>query len=336
MKKISFAVVGCGNIGMRHLAALAAEPDAILVAACDIDKNKLKEVETLYPDIKTYTDYDEMLSQSNIDVVNICTPHHMHAPMSIRAAEHKKNVLVEKPMALTETDCKQMIATAHEHGIFLSTVKQNRYNTPISELKNALNKGAFGKIHMVKCDVLWNRNAAYYSESDWRGKKATEGGSLYTQVSHFVDLLIWLFGDIQEIKSIIDRSGHENIEIEDCGTASLKFKNNIIGNLFWTTCVYNKNYEGSIVVIGEKGTAKIGGSYLNKMEFWDVESYPLSENVDEVHIYERNNKTGKSNHGRVIKDLIAKLNGLPSTIIDGAEGMKTIKTIEQIYKYADH
>jgi UDP-N-acetyl-2-amino-2-deoxyglucuronate dehydrogenase len=332
--KIKFAVVGCGNIGTRHIAAIVAEPEAELVAICDNVKAKLDEMKAAYPSLRSYTDYSEMLAKENLDIVNICSPHHLHAEMSILAVKSKKNVLVEKPMALSTKDCKAMIAAAKKNGMILSTVKQNRHNAPIRVLKKALDEGAFGKIFMVKCDVLWNRNDAYYSESDWRGKKKSEGGSLFTQVSHFVDLLIWLFGDIKDVRALTDTLGHKNIEIEDCGTAALGFKSGVLGNLFWTTCVYNKNYEGSITIIGERGTAKIGGQYLNKMEFWDVQSYPLPEGADEVNIYERHNKLGKSNHSAVIKDLISKLKGRPSTIVDGTEGMKTIAAIETIYKNA--
>lgn len=334
-KKIRFAVVGCGNIGMRHLAALSVEPEAILVAACDNDKKKLKAAQTLYG-ISVYNDYKKLLKDPNVEVVNICTPSHLHASMAIAAAKAGKHALVEKPMALTVADCEKMIAASHKHGTVLSVVKQNRHNIPVELLKKAIDDGVLGKIHTVKCDVLWNRNDEYYSSSDWRGKKRLEGGSLHTQVSHFVDLLLWLFGDIKAAKTYTALRSHTKIDIEDCGTASLHFNNGIIGNLFWTTCVYNKNYEGSILVIAENGTVKIGGQYLNKIEFWDVKSYPLPNGIatEEASVYERGNAAARSNHWKVFRDLIAKLNKKKNQVVTAEEGMATVAAIEKIYASA--
>lgn len=334
-KKIGFAVIGCGNIGMRHLEALSVEPGAVLVAACDIDKKKLLAVQDLYG-IEAFSDYKKLLKEPRVQVVNICTPSHLHAEMAIAAAKAGKHVLAEKPMALTVADCRKMIAAAKKNGTILSVVKQNRHNIPVQLLKKAIEDGVLGKIYAVKCDVLWNRSDEYYSLSDWRGKKHLEGGSLHTQVSHFVDLLLWLFGDIKTANTYAALRGHTKIDIEDCGTTSLNFANGIIGNLFWTTCVYNKNYEGSILVIAENGTVKIGGQYLNKIEFWDVKSYPLPSGIatEETSVYERANAGARSNHWKVFRDLIAKLNKQKNNAVTAEEGMATVATIEKIYASA--
>lgn len=333
MTKIKFAIIGCGNIGKRHIAVVDADPNAELVAICDIELAKVKELSSIYQNVSYYTDYVEMLSKTDADIISICTPHGLHAEMSIRAAEHRKHVLVEKPMALTVADCKKMIEAAEKHQVKLWVMKQNRFNKPIALAKRAISEGKLGKIFMIKCDVLWNRHQGYYDESNWRGRKELEGGALYTQVSHFIDLMIWWCGDVIEAKTSIHTKNH-NIEIEDCGVSSLVFQNGALGALTWTTCVYNKNYEGSITVIGEKGTIKIGGQYLNKIDFWDVQSYPLPENIN---FEDKPNNYGKyqgtsSNHDYVVRNIIAQLLNERYDTVEGDEGMRTIQAIEKIYQ----
>ncbi len=200
--------------------------------------------------------------------------HGLHAPMAIAAADHRKNALVEKPMALTSKEADEMIAAGERNSVRIMVVKQNRYNVPIALTKKAMDSGNLGKIYMVVCNVLWNRHEGYYRDSNWRGKKELEGGALYTQVSHFLDLMIWWFGDVVQASSQIATFSH-NIEIEDNGTSRMVFDSGVMGSLNWSTSVYNKNYEGSITILGENGTIKIGGQYLNKIDFWDVQSMPL-------------------------------------------------------------
>ena len=330
--KVKFAVVGCGSIGKRHIAVIDAEPQAELVAICDIDEKKCIELSKLYGDVKYYTSYESMLNEVNVDILSIATPHGLHASMTIQATNAKRNVLVEKPMALNSNDCKTMIDSANKNNVKLFVVKQNRYNTPIALTKTAIESGKVGRIFMTQCNVMWNRHQEYYNESDWRGKKDLEGGALHTQVSHFIDLLIWWFGDIIEAKTIVDTMNHQ-IEIEDCGVSSIKFKSGVLGSLFWTTCVYNKNFEGSIAIIGEKGTIKIGGKYLNKIEYWDVQSYPLP---DDIEFEDAPNNYGKyqgtsSNHDKLITNLVELFAQNRKGIVEGTEAIKTIEGIERIY-----
>jgi len=267
------------------------------------------------------------------EIVNIATPHGLHSSMCIAAANSKINILVEKPMALKSDDCKLMIEAAEKNNVKLFVVKQNRYNTPIALTKNAIESGKLGKIFMTQCNVMWNRHQEYYNESDWRGQLKLEGGALHTQVSHFIDLLIWWFGDIIQAKTIIDTLNHK-IEIEDCGVSALKFNSGVIGSLLWTTCAYNKNFEGSITILGEKGTIKIGGKYLNKIEHWDVQSYPLPDNID---FEDTPNNYGKyqgtsSNHDKLIHDLVDLFAQNRKGIVEGTEAIKTVEAIELIYK----
>jgi UDP-N-acetyl-2-amino-2-deoxyglucuronate dehydrogenase len=334
MKKIKFAVVGCGSIGKRHIAVLDEEPMAETVAICDVDEKKCVELSNLYGNIPWYTSFDKMLEEVNIDVANIVTPHSLHASMAVKALKNKINVLVEKPMALTTADCNWMNSVATENKVKLWVVKQNRHNIPVKLAKNAIDQGKLGKIFMIKCDILWNRYQGYYDESPWRGKKEEEGGALFTQASHFVDLLVWWCGDVTNVKAHMETQNH-NIETEDTGSAILKFSSGTIGSLNWTTCVYNKNFEGSITIIGELGTIKIGGQYLNKIEYWDVQGYPLQEGIEYT---DKPNSYGKyqgtsSNHDKVIKTIIDTIHHhkMDVSAVEGFEGMRCIDAIEKIY-----
>ena len=330
--KIRVAIIGCGNIGKRHVAVFDADPNAEIVALCDIDINKAQTLASEYGDIPTFDNYlNVFLGVNNLDLVSIATPHGLHAEMAIIASENKCNALVEKPMALNIKDCKEMIVAAENNNVKLFVVKQNRYNIPIKITKEALDNEKLGKIYMIQCNVMWNRHKEYYSNSNWRGTKELEGSALNTQVSHFIDLLIWWFGNILESKTIV-KTLHHNIEIEDCGVSALEFETGVIGSLLWTTSVYNKNYEGSITIIGEKGTIKIGGKYLNKIEFWDVKSFPLPEDIifeDKPNDYGKYQGTS-SNHDKLIHSLILKLLNERKHVVEGDEGMKTIIGIEKI------
>lgn len=332
--KIKFAIVGCGSIGKRHIAVLDAEPDAEIIAICDADENKCRELSVLYGNIPYYTSYDKMIEEVKADVINVVTPHALHAEMTIKALNKKFNVLVEKPMALSMKDCNAMNQAAKDNNMKLWVVKQNRHNVPVKLAKDAIDKGMLGKIFMVKCDILWNRYQGYYDESPWRGKKTQEGGALFTQASHFIDLLVWWCGDVVDVKAFMETQNH-NIETEDSGNAVLKFSSGTLGSVNWTTCVYNKNYEGSITIVGEYGTIKIGGQYLNKIEFWDVRGYPLQEGIeftDKPNAYGKYQGTS-SNHDKVVKTIIETIRNKEVNIqaVEGFEGMRCVDAIEKMY-----
>ncbi|MEZ4825554.1 MAG: Gfo/Idh/MocA family oxidoreductase [Bacteroidia bacterium] len=333
MKNIKFALVGCGSIGKRHVAVIDADPHAEIVAICDIDESRCIELSNLYRGIPWYTSYTQMLEQTDASVISIATPHALHAEMAIEACNRGFHTLVEKPMALNVTDCIRMNEAAYKNEVKLWVVKQNRHNVPVRLVTEAIQANRLGRILMVKCDILWNRYQGYYDESPWRGKINEEGGALFTQASHFIDLLVWWCGDVDSVSGYMETQNH-NIETEDSGSAVIKFTSGAIGSLNWTTCVYNKNYEGSITIIGEKGTVKIGGKYLNKMEFWEVEGFPLQEGIeytDKPNAYGKYQGTS-SNHDKVIASLVAQLNKKTFETVDGFEGMKSIVAIDKIYK----
>lgn len=230
MPHLKFAVVGCGNIGQRHINVISNEPKATLTDICDKDYAKANRLASELNGVTAYQGFDKMLEATSAEIICVCTPHGLHAPMSIKAARAGKHILVEKPMALTSRQSQQMIEVAEEENVRLFVVKQNRYNKPIALAKKALEENKLGQIFMVQCNVMWNRHAGYYANSSWRGKKELEGGALHTQVSHFIDLLIWWFGDLKNAQTITDTL-HQNVEIEDCGVSALRFKK----RCYWIT-----------------------------------------------------------------------------------------------------
>ncbi len=330
--KIKFAVVGCGSIGKRHVAVLDANPEIEIVALCDSQIETARALSELYGNIPVYSSFDEMLQSIEADVINVVTPHALHAEQSIAALKAGFNVLVEKPMSLSVEEANRMNETAATCGKKLWVVKQNRFNVPVILAEQAIREGWLGKIFMVKCDVLWNRYQGYYDDSPWRGKIEKEGGALFTQASHFIDLLIWWCGNVVSVKAKAATQNH-NIETEDSGVAVMEFENGALGSLVWTTCVYEKNYEGSITIIGEKGSVKIGGAYLNKIEFWKVEGHELDSNID---FNDKPNAYGKyqgtsSNHDKVIAGIVKEIQTGIGQNVEGVEGVRSVDAIEKIY-----
>lgn len=335
MQVFKVGIVGCGHIGKRHAAIFDQNEQTSLVAVCDIEEDKANELAELYEVDYIVEDYQNLFKQE-LDIISICTPHYLHKSMALDGIQARKHVIVEKPMALSAADANEMTAKAKLAGLRLYVVKQNRFNVPIVLTNEALLEKRLGKIFMVQCNVMWNRHQEYYDQSEWRGFKQKEGGALFTQASHFIDILVWWFGDVVSAKTELVTQHHQ-IEIEDAGSSSLKFDSGVVGTLTWTTNVYNKNYEGSITIIGEKGTIKIGGAYLNKIEFWDVQSYPLAENISFIDMPNNYGKYqgSSSNHHRVIEEVIKDLSGVRSNIVEGQEGERSIRAIETIYAGAD-
>jgi len=332
---LKFAVIGCGAIGARHLAVLASEPTACIGAICDSDVSKCRHFSDAYGNVPYFTSYEDMLRESDAAVCNICTPHTLHAPMAVAAARAGKHVLVEKPMALSSWDAERMIAAAERHRVRLMVVKQNRYNAPVLATKAAIESGALGPILMVQCTVVWHRPDRYYSDSEWRGRADLDGGALWTQVSHFVDLMIWWCGDVVDATARLTLRKHD-VEIEDCGTAQLRFAGGAIGTIFWTTCAPSRNVEGSITLVGRDGLVKIGGQYLNQIDHWDVRNIPAplsTASPDTANVYGTYQGTS-SNHHRVIADVVRDLRNGTAAVVDGREGLRTVRAIEMTYRNA--
>jgi len=331
LEKVKFGIIGCGRIAQRHAEHINNFGE--LKAVADIKLERAKELGEKYK-CNIYNDIDSLLaSEKKIDVISICTPNGLHAEHSIKALNAGFHVLCEKPMALTVQECKMMIKAAEDNNRKLFIVKQNRFNPPIAAIKKVIDEGRLGKILNVQLNCFWNRPEEYFKNSDWKGTKKLDGGPLYTQFSHFIDLLYWLIGDIIEVRSYkANFLLKDIIEFEDNGVVIIKFGNGAIGSINYTLSSYKKNMEGSITIFGEKGTVKVGGQYLNVLEYQSIEGYeitdvPESRPSNDYGFYQGS----MSNHDKVYENVIDVLKNNAKIATDGYEGLKTVEIIEKIY-----
>ena len=320
--KLSFAIIGCGKQGERHAEQSKI---GILKAVCDIKYKKAKDLSFDYS-CTAFSHIDDLLVNEEVDVVTICTPNGLHAEHTIKALRAGAHVLCEKPMANTITDCENMINESLKANKRLFIVKQNRFNPPVMAVKKALDEKRLGKIFSIQLNCFWNRNDGYYSKSDWKGKKDLDGGTLFTQFSHFIDLLYWFFGDVESVCSFTENYNHKKIGFEDAGVAILKFHNGIIGTVNFTVNSHAKNMEGSLTIFGEKGTVKIGGQYLNELEYQNIEGYKI-ENLppgNPPNMY-ADYEGSMSNHDKVFENITEVLSGQGTIATNGFEGLKIVK-----------
>lgn len=330
--KLNFAILGLGNIGSRHVGH--ARMFGNLIAACDADASKLARNDNLPEDLLTFQSYDEMLARIHglVDVIAVCTPNYLHCEHTVQALEAGFHVLCEKPMALTTRDCGKMINAAERNNRRLFVVKQNRYNPPVKALKAILDRGELGRILSAHLNCFWNRNEAYY-ESSWKGKKALDGGCLFTQFSHFVDLLYWIVGDVRDLSVYCDNFVHkDSVEFEDSGVVALRFENGALGSINFTINSFKQNMEGSLTLFCEKGTVKVGGQYLNELEYQRLEG----TTIENVNVTNGANDYGTyqgsmSNHDQVYENVIDVLTNDGVIGTSGYEGLKTVEIIERIY-----
>ncbi len=332
-KKISFAIVGCGRIAQRHAEHINKIGE--LVAVCDIDIQKAEELSKKYK-AKYFLTIDELInSKLEIDVVSICSPNGLHAEHSIKALNAKFHVLCEKPMAISVSDCGEMIKTAERNNRRLFAIKQNRFNPPVAAVKNAIDNGLFGKIYSVQLSCFWNRNADYYKNS-WKGTQDLDGGTLYTQFSHFIDLLYWILGDVKDVYALTGNFAHNNIiDFEDSGVIALKFYSGVIGTINYTVNSYQKNMEGSLTIFAEKGSVKIGGQYLNELEYQNIENFEFKDLPKGNSANNYGNYVGSmSNHDKVYENLVDVLLNDSTISTNAFEALKTVEIIDKIYTSA--
>ncbi len=334
MKKLTFAIVGCGRIAQRHAEHISN--NGLLLATCDIVESKAEELASKYG-AKAFFSIDDLLNeQLEIDVISVCSPNGLHAEHSIKALKAGYNVLCEKPMAINVQDCGEMIKQAEKSNKRLFVVKQNRFNPPISAVKKAIEDGKFGKILSIQLSCFWNRNPDYYNNS-WKGTKTLDGGTLYTQFSHFIDLLYWMIGDIRNVEAFTNNFIHRDIiEFEDTGVIALEFYNGAIGTINYTVNSYEKNMEGSLTIFGEKGTVKIGGQYLNELEYQSIENFefknlPIGNKANNYGNY----RGSMSNHDKIYENLVDVFNKGGSISTNSFEGLKTVEIIDKIYRSAE-
>lgn len=330
MKTISFGVAGCGRIAGRHCEHIGKV--GRLAAVCDVVRDRADRFASEHQ-CAAYASLKEMLEQCpDIDVVSVCTPNGLHAQHTITALEAGRHVLCEKPMAISSQDCGDMIQAAERANRRLFVVKQNRFNPPVAAVKQAIDEGKLGRIYSVQLNCFWNRNPEYYQDS-WKGSLELDGGTLYTQFSHFIDLLYWLIGDIESAMAFAENFAHqETVEFEDCGVAALKFRNGALGAVHFTINSFAKNMEGSLTIFAEKGTVKIGGQYLNELEYqsfdnFRIEGLPEGRPANQYGHYQGS----MSNHDQVYKNVVDVLSNDGVIATNGFEGLKTVEIIEKIY-----
>ena len=336
---ISFVIIGFGKIGERHALHISAHEDAYLRGSFDIKPERNDFFKSQYPDATVYASLDVALKDETVDIISVCTPNYTHAEIVIEALQAGKHVLVEKPMAIRKVDCENMIHMALKTGKNLFVVKQNRFNPPVQAVKQLIEHKKLGRILSVAVNCYWNRSENYYRSSDWKGIKEKDGGTLFTQFSHFIDVVYYLFGDMQILHAQLANVNHQGmIEFEDTGVVSfLLSEHNAPGVMHYTTASFQKNMEGSITVFAERATIKIGGKYLNAIEYqvtdgFDIENIQESSPANNYGDYEGS----MSNHDKVIDNVIRSLQGRGEIMTNAYDGLKTVEIIENIYQSASH
>ena len=333
---IKFAVVGQGHIGKRHAEMIRRNPDSELVAVCDV----LSKEELGLTDLEVpfFNSIDDLLNSGlDIDVVIICTPNGFHAEYAIKALESHHHVVLEKPIALKKRDAERIVFKSLEMSRHVFCVMQNRYSPPSVWLKEIISTNKLGKIYMVQLNCYWNRDERYYKPGNWHGDAKLDGGTLFTQFSHFIDIMYWLFGDITNIKGNFNDFSHQNLtDFEDSGIVTFDFVNGGMGSLNYSTSVWDKNLESSIIIVGENGTVKVSGQYMNEVEYCHIKDYEMpvlapSNPPNDYGAY----KGSAQNHHYVIQNVVEKLQEKGSITTNVLEGLKVIDIIERIYEVRD-
>lgn len=332
MKIVRFAVIGAGHIGKRHMEMIRRKPEFELVAYADIRSPKDCGVEWEVPH---FEDHRALLAaHSDLDVVCICTPNGYHAQQAIDALQAHCHVVIEKPMALTRADGEAVLHTALAKGKQVFCVMQNRYSPPSAWLKEVVQRGTMGSIHMVQVQCYWNRDDRYYGKIPWKGTLDLDGGTLFTQFSHFIDLMYWIFGDIHKIQSRFEDFTHRHsTDFEDSGVITFEFVHHqALGMFNFSTAVADQNFESSVTVIGEKGTIKVGGQYMNEVEYCNIEGYtmpdlPPSNPANDYGHY----KGSAANHGYIFDNIEKALRGEGEITTNALEGLKVVDIIERMY-----
>ena len=330
---MNFALIGCGRIGQRHAEIIGNF--GRLIAVCDSIKERADSFSSLFGST-SYTDHKLMLqSEKDIDVVVVSSPNGLHAVHTIDSLNSGCHVFCEKPMAISSTDCRLMLNASEKAKKEIVVVKQNRFNPPIVELKKVIDEGRLGSIIDVQLNCFWNRTADYYKDP-WRGTLQFDGGTLFTQFSHFIDLLHWMIGDVKSLEARLANYLHKGvIEFEDTGTVLLEFENGAMGTINFTVNSFSKNMEGSITVFGEKGVVKVGGQYLNELEYQAIEDYIIPNLTPGNNPNDYGTYIGSmSNHYKVYENLVQALNSKVPLSANGIDGLKTVDIIERIYQSA--
>lgn len=332
MQKVKFSVIGLGHIGKRHAEMIRKNPHCELLAVVDIDARVKEFVDQNYQ-VPFFTSLSDLFAKNiESDVVNICTPNGFHAQHATEVLGNNCHVVVEKPMGLTKAECERVIYTAMQKHKQVFCVMQNRYSPPSAWLKEVISQKRLGKIFMVQINCYWNRDERYYKKGGWKGTLELDGGPLFTQFSHFLDIMYWIFGDIKDITARFNNFNHQYTPFEDSGIVSFNFTDEGMGVLNYSTSMWDKNLESSITVIGENGSIKIGGQYMDLVEYCHIKDYtmpvlPPSNPPNDYGAY----KGSAANHHFVIENVVDTLNGKSTATTNALEGLKVVEIIERIY-----
>ena len=327
-RKIRLAIVGCGRVSKNHFDSIEKHKDNIeLVSICDTYQKTLSEHQSKYK-VNGYLDLSDMLKNENLDVVAICTPSGIHAKQTKLCASHGVNIITEKPMATRWEDGVSMVKECDSAGVRLLVVKQNRKNPTLQLLKRAVTENRFGKIHMVHQNVFWNRSQKYYDQAPWRGTWEYDGGAFMKQASYYVDLLEWLIGPIEKVHSMMSTT--RKIEVEGTGVLNLKWRNGALGSMSVTMLTYPKNLEGSIIILGEKGTVRVGGVAVNEIQHWEFDEPKDYDDKVKDSNYQTSSPYGFG-HQLYYKNVVEVFRGEVEPETDGREGLKSLEVLIAAY-----
>lgn len=331
-QKIKFAVIGCGHIGKRHAEMVRRNPEAELVAQIDVKPKEALGIDAF--NVPFFNSLEDFLQSGiEVDVINIASPNGFHASQAMQSLEARKHIVVEKPFSLNKQDAEKVIFKALNVHRNVFAVMQNRYSPPSVWIKDLVNSGKLGNIYMVQLNCYWNRDNRYYKPESWHGKADLDGGTLFTQFSHFIDIMYWLFGDIQNIQARFNDFNHKDLtDFEDSGFVNFDFVNGGMGSLNYSTSLWNQNLESSMTIIAENGAVKIGGQYMDKVEICNIKDYVMPELAptnpgNDYGAY----KGSAANHHYVIDNVVDVLNGRAAITTNALEGLKVVDIIERIY-----
>ena len=336
MTKIKFAVVGCGHIGKRHAEMISRNEEAELVALCDIKPKADLGIDKF--DVPFYNSIEDLLAaNSGADIITVATPNGLHAEHSLKALEADHHIVVEKPMGLNKADSEKVIFKALKQHKQVFCVMQNRYSPPSAWLKEVIDQKLLGDIFTVQLNCYWNRDSRYYKAGGWKGTADLDGGTLFTQFSHFIDIMYWLFGDVENIRgNFKDFTHKDSTAFEDSGLVTFDFVDGGMGTLNYSTAVWDKNLESSMTIVGSKGSIKVGGQYMNEVDYCHIENYempvlPPANPANDYGPY----KGSAANHNYIIENVVDTLKGRTTATTNALEGLKVVDIIERIYKVRD-
>jgi UDP-N-acetyl-2-amino-2-deoxyglucuronate dehydrogenase len=326
---IRIAVVGCGRIAASHFKAIEAHRDDLeLVAVCDTDPATLRATEERHG-VAGFASLPQLLKGADVDVVALCTPSGLHPQQAILAARAGRHVITEKPMATRWSDGLHMVRECDEADVHLLVVKQNRRNTTLQALKRALEKGRFGRIYMVTLNVFWSRPQSYYDSARWRGTWEFDGGALMNQASHYVDLVDWLIGPVESVQAYVATLAR-NIQVEDTATVGVRWRSGALGSINVTMLTYPRNFEGSITVIGERGTARVGGVAVNEIQHWEFAEHDPDDDSVRSASYQTASVYG-TGHTGYYANAVKVMRGEAEPDTDGREGLRSLELLIASY-----